>query len=42
MIWRALVFFDVLTVGNYIWRDHGEAAAWPNKKPCCPRFSRGT
>lgn len=28
MIWRALVFFDVLTVGCYVNRDHGEAAAW--------------
>jgi len=28
MIWRAFVFFDVLTVGNYVYRDHGEAAAW--------------
>lgn|GEM_PF-1454496 len=28
MIWRALVFFDVLTVGSYVYRDQGEAVAW--------------
>lgn len=28
MIWRVLVFFDVLTVGRYVYLGHGEAAAW--------------
>jgi len=28
MMWRALVFFDVLTVAAYVYHMWGETAAW--------------
>lgn len=27
-MWRALVFFDVLSIGAYVCRDHGVTVAW--------------
>lgn len=27
-MWRALVFFDMLTVAAYVYRERGETAAW--------------
>jgi hypothetical protein len=38
VIWRVLVFFDVLTVAAYVYRERGETAAWAagHKLLSCP------